>query len=381
MKPKKVFLKRNEKFGVVTIMRGFMESGTKNIIIAASGTGGHIYPGIALALELKNEGFNPVFFVSSNEACAQIMKRSGFEYVLFNLSGMPRRVTPVFIIFLIKLAASFFKALYGILKLKPFAVVGMGGYVSVPAILAAWVLRKKTYIHEQNAIPGKANKILNGFAGATFISFKYSAKFFKKQNIVLSGYPVRREIFDVSKELACRELGIKRGIFTILVFGGSLGAAKLNETAFKAFYQQAQKGDVQILHIAGAKNYSKMKDAAKDVNNYKVFSYMHDMKYVYGASDAVICRSGAGTVFELKALNKPAVLIPYPYAAENHQLYNAKELSGALIIEEKDLTPEKLNAAARSLKQLRPVSDIENRHAVLPQEIMAKLIKDSRGKD
>ncbi|MDR2191696.1 MAG: undecaprenyldiphospho-muramoylpentapeptide beta-N-acetylglucosaminyltransferase [Endomicrobium sp.] len=363
-----------------------MQSG--NIIIASSGTGGHIYPGIAVARELEKKGFKAVFFISSNAASLEIMKDEGFEYVAFNLAGMPRKVSFSFAVFAVKLTAAFFKSLKYILKFKARAVFGAGGYISVPAACAAWFLRKKIYIHEQNSLAGAANKFLNLIASKTFISFEGGKKYFKKKNLVLSGYPVRKEILSVSKQEACDALGVAQNIFTVLIFGGSLGAVKLNEIAVKAMAELSSKENIQVLHITGLKNYDEVSASVKNKKNYKIFAYMRDIKYAYCASDAVISRAGAGAVFELKALNKPAVLTPYPYAAGNHQFYNAKELDGAIIIEEKDLTPQNLCEAVIKLKNAskQEVSAQKPSHKdallgqVLPaQEIIANTIDGELG--
>ena len=351
----------------------------KNIIIAASGTGGHIYPGIAVARELESKGFKTFFFISSNAASLEIIKNEGFEYVSFNLFGMPRKVSFSFIIFLAKLIASFFKSLKYILKLKPCAVFATGGYISVPCVCAAWFLRKKTYIHEQNSVAGLANRFLNLFVLKTFISFENSEQYFKKKNFVLSGYPVRKDILEVSKAEACDKLGVSQNIFTVLIFGGSLGAAKLNEISVKAAQELASKEAIQILHITGQKNYEAVMSETKGKKYYKVFAYMHDIKYAYAASDAVVSRAGAGAVFELKTLNKPAVLVPYPCAAGNHQFYNAKELSSAIVIEEKDLSPKKLGEAITQLRSRARNTDIKTGALLpaletMPQEIISQEI-------
>ncbi|GHT24185.1 UDP-N-acetylglucosamine--N-acetylmuramyl-(pentapeptide) pyrophosphoryl-undecaprenol N-acetylglucosamine transferase [Endomicrobiia bacterium] len=328
--------------------------GNRNIIIASSGTGGHIYPGIALAEEFKNKGYNPIFFISNNTASIKILKNSGFEYIEFNVSGMPGEISFLFITFLVKMKFSFFKALIKIVKLDPLAVIGTGGYIAVPVLFAAKILHKKTFIHEQNAIPGKANILLNKITDKTFISFQSSEKYFKKKNTILSNYPVRKNILSVSKEKILRELKFENGIFTVLVFGGSLGAVKLNEVACETLLKLSFKNRIQVLHITGSGNYIKIQEKIGDNPDYRVFEYMHDIGAAYAASDVVVCRSGAGSVFELKALDKPAVLVPYLYAADNHQYWNAKEIEKdgkVIIIEEKNLAKESLSNAIYALKE------------------------------
>ncbi|MCA6085356.1 undecaprenyldiphospho-muramoylpentapeptide beta-N-acetylglucosaminyltransferase [Candidatus Endomicrobiellum agilis] len=327
---------------------------SRNIIIVSSGTGGHIYPGVALAEEFKNKGYNPIFFINSNATSLEILKNSGFEYITFNVSGMPRKISFLFIMFLFKMKFAFFRALKKIIKLNPLAVIGTGGYIAVPVLFAAKILQKKTFIHEQNVVPGKANILLNKITDRTFISFRSSEKYFKNKNTILSDYPIRRDILSVSKAEMLQELKLKKGVFTILVFGGSLGAVKLNEIACETFLELSFKSKIQVLHITGSENYIKIQEKVKDNPDYRVFVYMHDIGSAYAVSDIVICRSGAGTVFELRALDKPAILVPYPYATDDHQYWNAKEIERdgkVIIMEEKNLTKENLCKAVYVLRE------------------------------
>jgi UDP-N-acetylglucosamine--N-acetylmuramyl-(pentapeptide) pyrophosphoryl-undecaprenol N-acetylglucosamine transferase len=344
----------------------------KNIIIAASGTGGHIYPGIALAREFQNKGCNPIFFINNNSASLEILNNSGFQYVAFNMVGMPRKFSFSFLVFLAKLKISFFKALKQILYINPVAVIGTGGHLAVPVLFAAKSLGKKTFIHEQNTVPGKANILLNKIVDETFLSFSFSTKYFKNKNLFVSGYPVRKDIFSVSKNDALKMLNLNNNIFTVLVFGGSLGAVKLNEVTCKALLHFVSSNEMQVIHITGAKDFSRIQKIAGVRANYTIFNYMHNIAYAYAACDMVISRSGAGTVFELKALGKPAVLIPYPYATDNHQYWNAKEIEEkgkVTIIEEKDFTEENLLEAIEILNINTKETTVKN-IVKLPQEII-----------
>jgi UDP-N-acetylglucosamine--N-acetylmuramyl-(pentapeptide) pyrophosphoryl-undecaprenol N-acetylglucosamine transferase len=348
----------------------------KNIIIVTSGTGGHIYPGISLAEEFKNKGFNPIFFINNNSTSLDILNNSGFQYITFNMYGMPRKLSFLFIAFLFKLGNSFFKALKQIFYINPTAVIGTGGYVTVPTLFAAKALGKRIFIHEQNTIPGKANILLNKIADKTFVSFSFSTKYFKNINLTISGYPVRKDIFSVQKNDALKSLSLNDNIFTILVFGGSLGSAKLNEVACKAFSSFVSNNEIQVIHITGAKDFERIQKIVDGITNYKVFAYMHNIKYAYIASYVVISRSGAGTIFELKSLEKPAVLIPYPYATDNHQYWNAKEIEEegkVIIIEEKNLTEKNLLKAVEVLKVNVKEGSIK-KAAKLPQEIICEEI-------
>jgi UDP-N-acetylglucosamine--N-acetylmuramyl-(pentapeptide) pyrophosphoryl-undecaprenol N-acetylglucosamine transferase len=342
----------------------------KIIIIASSGTGGHIYPAITLAEEFKNKGYKPVFFINNNIISLEILKNSQFRYIAFNMSGMPRKISFASVIFLIKTKFTFLKALRQIIKLNPLAVIGTGGYMTVPVIFAAKILRKKIFIHEQNVIPGKANILLNKIADKTFVSFSSSKKFFK--NVVVSGYPIRKDILLTSKEKALLELNLKEEAFRILVFGGSLGAVRFNEIVCKTLLDLYTKIKFQVLHIVGVKNYIKIQERTKNNPDYRVFDYMHNIANAYVASNIAICRSGASTVFELEALDKPAILVPYPYATDNHQYWNAKEIEKndkIIIIEEKNLTKENLINAIYTLKKNIKNNVVKN-IITFPQELI-----------
>ncbi|MDR1400972.1 MAG: UDP-N-acetylglucosamine--N-acetylmuramyl-(pentapeptide) pyrophosphoryl-undecaprenol N-acetylglucosamine transferase [Endomicrobium sp.] len=346
----------------------------KNIIITSSGTGGHIYPGIALAEEFKNKGYNPIFFIGNNPISLEILENSQFKYIKFNMSGMPRKISITFLIFLIKTEFSFLKALKLIIKLNPLAVIGTGGYMAIPVLFAAKMLRKKIFIHEQNVIPGKANRLLNKIVDKAFISFPGSKKKFK--NATILGCPIRKSLLLASKEKALLELKLKREVFTILVFAGSLGATKFNEIVCKVLLGLHTKDKFQTLHITGPKNYIKIQEKSKDNPDYRVFDYMHNIAIAYAISNIIICRSGASTVLELKALDKSAILIPYPYATNDHQYWNAKEIEEndkVVIIEEKNLTEENLRKAIYTIKKNTRNNTVKN-IIEFPQELIVKEI-------
>jgi UDP-N-acetylglucosamine--N-acetylmuramyl-(pentapeptide) pyrophosphoryl-undecaprenol N-acetylglucosamine transferase len=290
---------------------------------------------------------------------------------------MPGTISFSFVIFLIKLKWALLKALKYILILQPVAVIGTGGCVSVPVIFASKILKKKTFIHEQNAVPGKANIFLNKLVDKTFISFDYSKKYFNNTNLVFSGCPIREEILHTSKTEALKKLRVLDNIFTVLVFGGSLGAVKLNDIACKTLLSLSKNKQMQVIHVTGDKNYLQISKLVKLNKNYKVFKYMHNIYDAYAVSDIAICRCGAGTIFELKALNKPAIFIPYPYATDNHQFWNAKEVEEDkkfIIIEEKNLTERKLSKTVEILYSNLNIAKKSKSSYELPQEFIFKEI-------
>jgi UDP-N-acetylglucosamine--N-acetylmuramyl-(pentapeptide) pyrophosphoryl-undecaprenol N-acetylglucosamine transferase len=347
----------------------------ENILIVAGGTGGHIYPGIVLAKEFKDKGYEPIFFISDNVISRRILEKSGFKCVTSNIIIAPKRISFSFIPFFIKTLFVFLKALKQIVILKPLVVIGTGGYITVPVLFASKILHKKIFIHEQNAIPGKANMLLSRIATKTFVSFQSLKNKMKNKNILFTGYPIREDILCTSREKAIKTLNLKSGLFTVLVFGGSLGASKLNQVACQTLLELFYNGKTQVLHVTGLKDYFCVKRQVEEFVNYKVYEYMHDIASAYAASDIVICRSGAGTIFELKALNKSAILVPYPYATDKHQYWNAKEIESAgkvIIIEEKDFINKNLKEAISELKNnIRNIeTNITKNIDVLAQKII-----------
>jgi UDP-N-acetylglucosamine--N-acetylmuramyl-(pentapeptide) pyrophosphoryl-undecaprenol N-acetylglucosamine transferase len=337
----------------------------KNIFIAASGTGGHIYPGIAVADELKT--LNPIFILSANQTSKDIISKTNYKYLTLNVCGMPGIISFKFIWFLFTLTVSFFKSLYLILKYKPAVCVGMGGYVSVPVIFAALFLPVPTVICEQNVVAGKATKLLSKTASAVCLSFDETKKYIKTKHAVVTGNPVRRDILNRSKSEALSKLNFSTVKPVVLVFGGSLGASALNIAAFEALNNM----DVNVIHATGKKDFSEFSKRATP--EYKIFEYLYDIGAAYAAADIVISRAGAGTVFELEYLNKYAVLVPYMHAGA-HQTENAKYLLSkglAEIIEEPKLNAHTLKTAAENALLKSKNSPFVAAMPTLPQQTIA----------
>ncbi|MDR3111668.1 MAG: undecaprenyldiphospho-muramoylpentapeptide beta-N-acetylglucosaminyltransferase [Elusimicrobiota bacterium] len=348
----------------------------KTVIIAASGTGGHIYPAISIGEEFRENNFNVVLFISKNPISLEIVKNTTFDYYAFKMSGFPKIMSFNLVKFFFQTSISFFKALRKIADLTPSAVIGTGGYIELPVFFAAKILRKKVFIHEQNSIPGKANKFLSRLADKIFLSFSFSSKFFDVKKANVCGYPIRKSIFSVGKPEALKYLNLDDK-FTILVFGGSLGSTKLNEIALQAFSKISKDNDLQILHVTGQKDFDSISMKVGLNRRYKVFKYMHNMGAAYAISSVVICRSGAGAVFEIKALKKNAVLIPYPYACDNHQFYNAKEIEKpgeVVVIEEKYLSEQLLTETVFNLKKAES-SKLSQRQDLSQKTIVEEIIK------
>ena len=353
----------------------------KNILIAVSGTGGHVYPGIALAYELKVAKINPIFIVNNNKngVSLKIVKNSGYNYKILNFKAPQRKLSLSLFLFPFKFIKVLFDSYSIIKQTNPCVVVGMGAYLSFPIILVAKLKNIPTLIHEQNTIPGLANKILSRFVDKIAISFKESIKFFPKHKTIYTSNPIRKDIFNITRIQASTKLNLNPLVFTIFVFGGSLGATKLNNIMFNVAQKlySKYKSNIQFIHIIGSKDF---KEISKKYDNIKynkyIVEYMDDIGNAYSCSDVVICRAGAGTVKEIEMYNLPALFVPFPYATANHQYYNAKSVEQKnlrIVIEEKNLTEEQiLNFIETKINNT--VIDVNRKikPKVFPQELLAQ---------
>jgi UDP-N-acetylglucosamine--N-acetylmuramyl-(pentapeptide) pyrophosphoryl-undecaprenol N-acetylglucosamine transferase len=234
-----------------------------------------------------------------------------------------------------------------IIKFKPDVVIGFGSLNTLALLFWAWLFRKKTLIHEQNVIPGKANRLLAKFVDKVAVSFSQTSDYLKipRERIILTGNPVRKGLVKLNRKVALDFFGFKEDKFNILITGGSQGSHKLNTVCSAAFSACRQKDTLQLVHISGAGDFMLVEHAyAQAEVTHKVFEFFSDMQYAYSMADLVICRSGASTIAELEKFSLPALLIPYPFAYA-HQSANAGVLEGygaALIIRDDDFNSEKL---------------------------------------
>jgi UDP-N-acetylglucosamine--N-acetylmuramyl-(pentapeptide) pyrophosphoryl-undecaprenol N-acetylglucosamine transferase len=233
---------------------------------------------------------------------------------------------------------------------RPHLVLGVGGYASGPVVLAAWALRYKTALQEQNVFPGLSNRILGRFVDRAFISFPDSAAYFPAGKAVLTGNPVRRKI---RPEEFPGSAGIRRP-FSILIFGGSQGAHRLNQVMVATLpLLRDLRGKIGILHQTGDKDFQEVRAGyLREGFEAEVQPFIYDMDRAYRMADLVLCRAGATTLFELMATGKPAILVPYPFAANDHQTLNARSLAeagAAVLVADGELSPEGVNRLLRDL--------------------------------
>ena len=311
------------------------------MIVAGGGTGGHLFPGLAVSREISRrfQRADILFVTGRRRMESSILKRSGFQQASIAIEGLKGRGWKKGAKVLMKLPYSLFQS-FGIIKaFRPDLVLGVGGYSAGPLCLAARIKGIPTAIHEQNSYPGLTNRLLCRIVHRVFISFEESREHFPGGNLIRTGNPVRRELLVGAS-------GVKgNGRFTILVTGGSQGARAVNDAFVVALGVLKKMGkEPQVIHQTGEIDYERVVDAYQEEKlQGEVNPFIEDMAEAYGRADMVVGRAGATTISELAALGKPAILIPYPYATNNHQETNARvlvEAGGAEMLLEKDLTGE-----------------------------------------
>ncbi len=319
------------------------------VLIASGGTGGHLFPAISLAEELK--GRNPdniIWFVTSKKGIdSKVISKRGFEFSVLKVDAVTFRLDYKNLLSIARLIKAFFDCLLLILRFRPDVVIGFGGYVSFPVMVAGLFLKKKTLIHEQNVKPGRANRCLAYFVDRIAISFEKTQEFLRNKNVSLTGNPLRREFFNIDRQTAIGRLSISDDKFRVLVIGGSQGAHRLNMLIPEAvsMLNGLLRDKLQLMHITGNKDYNLVSESYGRVGvDAMVFSFLDEIGLAYLASDLVIARSGATTICEILFFKLPSILIPYPYAMA-HQSLNARVLEEAgccMLREETDLSKGEL---------------------------------------
>jgi len=304
------------------------------VLIMAGGTGGHVFPALAVADELRSRGIPVVWLGTKAGIESKLVPQAGYPIEWLSISGLRGKNFLTLLLAPLRLNIACWQALTILLKIKPCAVLGMGGFASGPGGLMAWVIDKPLIVHEQNAIAGLTNKILARFANTVLQAFP---DVFKQAET--TGNPVRTSICEITKpEQRFLQRGEKPGIkLRLLIIGGSLGATKLNEIIPQALAKIDKNIRPEVIHQTGVKNIETAKSHYLDkAVEAKVEAFIDDMPAVYQWADLVICRAGAMTVFELAAAGVASVLVPYPHAVDDHQTHNAYylEQAGAAIVKQ-----------------------------------------------
>lgn len=334
------------------------------LLITGGGTGGHLYPALAVAgLLRERDPDGEILFVGTGDGLeAAAVPARGFAFRPVAAPRWPRRLSLQALAFAPSLLRGYRQSLAVIREWRPQAVFATGGYVSVPLALAAARLSVPLFIHEQNAVPGLANRLLSRWASAVFLTFpSRDGKPCRGARVIHSGLPIRREILGVARAGGLAYFGLDPGLPTVLVTGGSRGARRLNEVMLDVYGALAgeEHRPLQFVHLTGRAGYDLFckQMADKGINADKVGKivirpYLEEMEYGLAAADLMISRAGAATIAELTALGIPAILIPYPYAAGDHQRRNALFLvdkQAAVMITEPALAPDVLLEQVRRL--------------------------------
>jgi UDP-N-acetylglucosamine--N-acetylmuramyl-(pentapeptide) pyrophosphoryl-undecaprenol N-acetylglucosamine transferase len=324
-----------------------------NAVIACGGTGGHLFPGIAVAEVLRDRGHEVMLLVSEKDIDALALSgRENFRVEKLPTVGLPSPFSPAFFGFLGRFYESLTLCRSIYRTFKPQVVLGMGGFTSTAPVLAGRMRGIPTFIHESNAVPGKANRLTARIVRAVMLGFKECAPFFPKNNTEITGTPVRTELVRLDRREARQKLGLQEDLMTLLVMGGSQGASGINQAMIKAL-PFLRGVSVQVIHLSGARDERLVADNYRRENvSARVAVFHHRMEEAYSAADLVVARAGAASLAEFAAFSLPGILIPFPYATDDHQTRNAEiyaRVQAAILLKESEVSGELL---ARKIREL-----------------------------
>ena len=342
-----------------------------NTVIACGGTGGHLFPGLAVAEVLRARGHEVMLFVSEKEIDSLAMTgREEFRFEKLPTVGFPSPFSPRIFGFLGRFAESLrvCRSIYR--KFKPHAVLGMGGFTSTAPVLAGKMRGVPTFIHESNAIPGKANRLTARMVRAVLLGFKECAPFFSSARTEVTGTPIRKELQPMDRSVARQKLGLREDLTTLLVMGGSQGASGINQVMIKSL-PLLHELPIQIIHLSGTRDERLVSESYRRerIPAYAA-AFHHHMEEAYSAADFTVARAGAASLAEIASFELPGILIPFPYAADDHQTRNAEIFArggAAFVLKESELSPELLTQKIRELiehpNQLRHLAEASARLA------------------
>lgn len=357
-----------------------MKKGKYKIIISGGGTGGHVYPAIAIANELKKHNTEILFVGAEKKLEMKKVPQAGFKIIGLPIQGFQRRLTYKNIIGIFKLLKSIFKSRKILKNFEPNLVIGVGGYASAPILYMASNRKIPTLIQEQNSYPGITNKYLSKKAKKICVAFHNMDRYFPKEKIVFTGNPIRNDLLNLENKRydAYKYFDLKESKKTLLILGGSLGARTINQSIITKLQEIKAKEEVQILWQTGKyyiNQVSKLVNQA-DYSNIKFMAFIEKMDYAYAIADLIISRAGAGTISELCVVGKPCILVPSPNVVEDHQTKNVISLvekNAAMMVKDSEavenLLPlgfslisdkEKLSALEENIKPLGMKNAAEN---------------------
>lgn len=314
------------------------------VLIAGGGTGGHIYPAITIGKALEEKGATLLFAGARQGLEKELVPKAGYPIELIPVDYFPRRLSRRLVKSVWTAGTSVFRAMALVRRFQPDACIGTGGYVAGPITLASALLGVPTVIQEQNALPGFTNRVLAYFVDRVALGYDAAKTGFRqKDKLIVTGNPIRPEIMSLTRQEGAARLGLNPKIKTVLSFGASQGARSINQSVLGAL-SRYQQMDAQFLHVTGERDFDDFhRECVKDghdvkpipdlngivLHNVKVVPYLHDMPAALACADLVVGRAGALSISEMTAKGLPAILIPYPHAAENHQEKNARVLQSA----------------------------------------------------
>lgn len=307
----------------------------RRVIISGGGTGGHIYPALTIARAIAAMEETEFLYVGSRRGLENtLIPKENIPFVTLDVRGLERKISVRNLLTLGKTVAGLVAAKKIIRKFNPHVVIGTGGFVCGPVLLAACLSGIPTLIQEQNVIPGVTNTILSHFVSRIALGYEAAAtRFHTKSKLVYTGNPVRREVLTVTKEEGRRILGLDARRFTLVAAGGSRGARSINTAMIMVHEYFKNMDDIQIIHVTGEDEYARVAAALPGIDEdgrygrgSRIVPYLYTMPAALAAADLAVYRAGAVGLAELTVRGVPAILIPYPYAAEDHQRYNAQNL-------------------------------------------------------
>lgn len=354
--------------------------------ITGGGTGGHIYPAIAVAQALiKDEETKDIYYVGNPDNMEyEIAQKNGLKFLPVKVKGMPRKLSFSLINWGIQFELANWKALYYLWKYKPDVILGTGGYVSAPALFAANIIKIPYMIHDCDACPGIVSRFVSPMAKVVSVAFEASVKNIKNDNVYVNGNPIREQFITLTKEEARKKLSLKDKT-TVCIMGGSQGAKTINEATVGFLKKLFENFDVQVFFQTGAKHFDETISALKDVypdyeqnENLKIRPFFDNMAEVLKSSDIVVSRAGSLSLSEICACALAPILIPYPYAAADHQRKNAKSFSdknACLYLEDSQTNSESLyGKLAELLSDSQKLAEIQKNTAQMAKTDATKNI-------
>jgi UDP-N-acetylglucosamine--N-acetylmuramyl-(pentapeptide) pyrophosphoryl-undecaprenol N-acetylglucosamine transferase len=349
-------------------------------LFAGGGTGGHLFPAVAVAQKIKARmpEADILFIGTRAKIEGKIVPKLGYEFKSIWIKGFSRKFNIENLLFPVKLGVSLFQSLFINMSFRPKVAIGSGGYVSGPAIWGSSVMGAKIILLEQNSYPGVTTRLLEKYADEIHVSYTDSVKYLRfKDKIKVTGNPVRENLNKIDREAALRHFNLKSEKKTLLILGGSLGAASINEAVKESLPVFLEK-ELQIIWQTGSSYYEKYKKLQRE--GIVISPFIENMDLAFSAADLVIARAGATTIAELLVLGIPSVLVPSPNVAENHQYFNAKSLAdenAVLLIEDKDVKKLLAEQIIKIIFDTPKLEELKNNSKKLGKPDAADIIAES----